>query len=58
MPGPQPQGHVLDGGAVAADQQVGRDPHRGNGTKVGVSLGIEAIVEQVIDPAAAEFPGG
>lgn len=57
MPGTFAERDILDAMPIAADQQVGGDRHPGDGAKVGVSLGVEAGEEKVVDPGPAEFPG-
>lgn len=57
VPGAFMQINVLDEFAIAADQQVAGYPQPGDGTKIGMGLGIEAILEEGIDPGATKLAG-
>jgi hypothetical protein len=55
MPGALAQVDELDQFAVTADEQMGRDAHLGNLREIGMGRRVQPILEQGLDPGAAEF---
>ena len=55
MPGALGERDVLDQFPVAADEEVTGELEPGDGSKVGMGPGVEAVLEEGVDPGAAEL---
>lgn len=57
MPGALCRGHELDDGAVAADEEMRRDPHAADVLIPWMLVEIQRVAEKIDDGTAAEDTG-